>query len=91
MIEPGGQQSWYMLTVVGQDRLGIVTALVQALYEGCCHLGEDSMMRLGENFTVMMMTGATENTMKGLTAPAAEHMQLRIHVDPIRARSRKQA
>ncbi len=24
MIEPGGQQGWYMLTAVGQDRTGIV-------------------------------------------------------------------
>ncbi|GMR20041.1 MAG: amino acid-binding protein [Gammaproteobacteria bacterium] len=87
MIEPGGQQNWYMLTVVGQDRPGIVAALTQALYEGGCHLGEASMMRLGENFTVMMMvTGATENTLKELTAPVAERMQLRIHIDPIRAR-----
>lgn len=49
---------WYMLTVVGQDRPGIVAALARALYEGGANLGEASMARLGGNFTIMLMVEA---------------------------------
>jgi len=48
-------EHWYMLTLVGRDRPGIVARVTRALYAGGCHLGETSMMRLGGNFTIMMM------------------------------------
>jgi glycine cleavage system transcriptional repressor len=47
--------NWYMLTLVGKDRPGIVAKLTSALFEGGCNLGEASMIRLGGNFTIMMM------------------------------------
>ena len=46
---------WYMLTLVGKDRPGIVAHVTAALYEGGANLGETSMMRLGGNFTIMLM------------------------------------
>ncbi|CAK0777283.1 hypothetical protein CCP3SC15_5790004 [Gammaproteobacteria bacterium] len=46
-------KQWYMLTVVGQDRPGIVALLTASLYEGGCNLGEASMIRLGGNFTII--------------------------------------
>ena len=46
---------WYMMTVVGKDRPGIVAHLSAALYDGGCNLGEASMIRLGANFSIMMM------------------------------------
>ena len=48
-------KKWYMLTLVGKDRPGLVAHVTSALYEGGCHLGETSMMRLGTSFTIMMM------------------------------------
>jgi len=47
--------NWYMLTMVGKDRPGIVAEVSQVLFEAGGNLGEASMARLGGNFTVMLM------------------------------------
>lgn len=44
-----------MLTLVGQDKPGIVAKITMALYDVGAKLGEASMMRLGGNFTIMLM------------------------------------
>lgn len=46
---------WKMLTLVGQDRPGIVAKITTALFDIGAQLGEASMMRLGGNFTIMLM------------------------------------
>lgn len=76
---------WYMLTLVGQDRPGIVARLTHALFEGGCNLGEASMMRLGGNFTIMLMVQheGTVKTLAGLVEPVAESLDLHLHVDRI--------
>lgn len=76
---------WYMLTVVGQDRPGIVAHVTSALYEGGCNLGEASMMRLGGNFTIMLMV-QYEGTLKSLeqiVGPVIESLDLHMHLDRI--------
>ena len=76
---------WYMLTVVGQDRPGIVAHLTAALYESGCNLGEASMMRLGGNFTIMLMVqrdGALKSLEKILD-PVVESLNLHMHLDQI--------
>lgn len=80
-------KNWCMLTLVGEDRPGIVAAVTQALYEGGANLGETSMARLGGNFTVMMMVqheGDTE-ALRALVEPVARDLGLRLHLDPIQA------
>ena len=79
--------NWCMLTLVGEDRPGIVAAIAQALYQGGANLGETSMARLGGNFTVMMMVqhaGDTE-ALRALVEPVAASLGLRLHLDPIEA------
>jgi glycine cleavage system transcriptional repressor len=73
-----------MLTVVGADRPGIVARLTAALYRGGCNLGEASMVRLGGNFTVMLMVeGADAATLETLVRPVTDELGLRLHIDPI--------
>ncbi|MFQ5487489.1 MAG: glycine cleavage system protein R [Gammaproteobacteria bacterium] len=74
------KQHWYMLTVVGQDRPGIVAHLTHALYEGGCNLGEASMMRLGGNFTIMLMVQfqGTAKALREVVEPGGLHR----HVEP---------
>lgn len=76
---------WYMLTVVGGDRPGIVAGLTDALYRGGANLGEASMARLGGNFAIMLMaeTDAGAGALRDLVAPLARDLALRVHVDPI--------
>ncbi len=47
--------NWYMLSLTGEDRPGIVARVTTALFEAGCHLGETAMMRLGGNFSMMLM------------------------------------
>ncbi len=79
---------WYMLTLVGQDRPGIVARLTTALYQAGCNLGETSMLRLGGNFTVMMMVEAPgdDASLRALLAPVVEALHLALHIDPIEGR-----
>ncbi len=76
---------WYMVTVVGRDRPGIVAALTDALYRGGANLGEASMARLGGNFTIMLMAelDAGVEALERALAPVVQPWQLRMHVDVI--------
>lgn len=79
---------WYMLTVVGKDRPGIVAHLSAALYDGGCNLGEASMIRLGGNFTIMLMAEFDGNTsaLGHMVEPVADSLGLHLHVDRIDAK-----
>ena len=79
---------WYMLTLVGKDRPGIVAHVTSALYEGGANLGETSMMRLGGNFTIMMMVqfSGTTHALQDLVGGVAESLGLQLHIDHIEAR-----
>jgi glycine cleavage system transcriptional repressor len=78
-------EHWYMLTLVGKDRPGIVAKVSTALYEAGCHLGEASMMRLGGNFSIMLMVNynAELPELEEKINAVAKALQLRIHLDPI--------
>ncbi len=81
-------QPWWMITLIGRDAPGIVAALTRALADGGCNLGETSMLRLGGNFTVMMMvSGAPDaQTLRTLLDPVVRERGLSLHIDPIEAR-----
>ncbi len=77
--------NWFMLTLIGEDRPGIVAEVTQALFAGGCNLGEATMARLGGNFSIMLMVHAT-GTLEALTAlvvPVAQRLGLHLHVDVI--------
>ncbi len=78
---------WYMLTLVGKDRPGIVAHVSAALFEGGCNLGEASMMRLGGNFTIMLMVQfeGKKKQLDDLLEPVADSMGLHRHIDRIDA------
>jgi glycine cleavage system transcriptional repressor len=79
--------NWYMLTLVGKDRPGIVARITTALFEAGCNLGETSMLRLGNNFTVMMMvdSGQGEAGLRELLEPVVADLHLVLHIDAIEA------
>ena len=77
---------WHMLTLVGADRPGIVAAVTERLYRQGWSLGEASALRLGGNFTIMMMVAANgdgEQALEAVLRPLADAMDLRLHVDAI--------
>ena len=76
--------NWYMLTLVGKDQPGIVAAVTTALFDAECNLGETSMIRLGQNFSVMMMVeGGDEAGLRATLQPVAERLKLALHIDAI--------
>ncbi|MDD3517084.1 MAG: ACT domain-containing protein [Chromatiales bacterium] len=84
---------WYMLTLVGEDSPGIVADVTHALFEGGCNLGEASMIRLGGNFTIMLMvqTRLSRIELDELVRPAADARHLLVHVDSIEGRLHQHA
>ena len=79
---------WYMLTLIGKDRPGIVAHITSALYEGKCNLGETTMMRLGGNFSMMMMVQFDGNIhgLHEVIDNEAESLDLHLHIDHIEGR-----
>ena len=77
--------NWYMLTLVGADRPGITAAVTQALFDHGMNLGEASMLRLGGNFTMMLMvSGASSATaVEQALAGVIADFGLKAHVDAI--------
>jgi glycine cleavage system transcriptional repressor len=78
---------WYMLTLIGQDRPGIVAAVTKALFESGCNLGETSMLRLGNNFTIMMMVKSAvgPDALCAVLQPVVDALELILHIDVIAA------
>lgn len=76
---------WYMLTLIGEDRPGIVAGVARALFDRGMNLGETSMMRLGGSFTIMTMVSgaASADAVAEAVRGVAERLRLRAHVDPI--------
>ena len=78
---------WKMLTLVGQDRPGIVAGITTALFDTGAQLGEASMMRLGGNFTIMLMVKSKLSTeqLEQSIAPVVTEMNLNSHFQDIEA------
>ncbi len=78
---------WYMLTLIGNDRPGIVARVTQALFESGANLGETSMLRLGNNFTIMMMvqSDAGPDALRVVLQPVVGALELILHIDVIDA------
>ena len=83
MSEKTTMNNWKMLTLVGKDRPGIVARVTDALYQNGWNLGEASMLRLGGNFTIMLMISG-EGEVEPVLQPVAQELGLRLHVDPIK-------
>ena len=78
---------WHMLTLIGEDKPGIVAAVTRALFEFGLNLGETSMLRLGGNFTVMMMVSGehSEADLRDRLKPVIEAQGMCLNIDPIEA------
>lgn len=78
---------WKMLTLVGQDRPGIVAGITSALFDTGAQLGEASMMRLGGNFTIMLMVKSNHSIeqLNQCIEPVVSEMNLTSHFQEIEA------
>jgi len=76
-----------MLTLVGQDKPGIVAKITMALFETGAQLGEASMMRLGGNFTIMLMVNSDQSIeqLNQSIASVVDKLELNSSFQPIEA------
>jgi glycine cleavage system transcriptional repressor len=76
-------KDWYIVTLVGADRPGIVARVTQALLAAGGNLGEASMLRMGANFTIMLMVDYPGDAaaLDRCLAPVAQALDLHLHVD----------
>ena len=78
-------ERWYMLSLVGKDRPGLVAQVSAALCKAGCNLGDSSMARLGANFTIMVMVqwdGSVEQ-LETLVQPISQSLSLTPHIDEL--------
>lgn len=79
-------KNWLMLTIVGQDKPGIAAAVTDVLSGLGCMLGEASMMRLGNTFSIMMMVccdGRDPDSLSQELAGVVESFDLALHIDAV--------
>ncbi len=81
-------EHWFMLTVVGKDKPGIVASISETLFNAGCNFGEASMSRLGGNFTIMLMVQFEGgiHSLEKILAPVAQKLDLHCHFDNIEAK-----
>ena len=78
-------KSQAILTVIGQDRPGIVSAVSQALYNAGCSIEDASMMRLGGYFAIMQVLRypADLGSVEAALDSATKKLDLKMHLDPV--------
>lgn len=76
---------WFLVTVTGKDRPGVVAGLSGALYRVGADLGAISMTRLGGHLCILLMaqTEADGESLQRQLEPFAQQMELRLHIDPV--------
>ena len=76
---------WYLLSLVGKDRPGIVAKLSAGLCKNGCNLGDSSMARLGNNFVIMLAVeyGGSQEALSNILAPLAGAMDLKQNISII--------
>jgi len=76
--------NWYLLTLAGRDRPGIVARVSGALFEAGCNLGGTSMMRLGDRFGMLMLVavGDGEAALHSALDPVVSELGLEMQLSP---------
>lgn len=78
-------EHWYMLSLVGKDRPGLVAQVSAALCKAGCNLGDSSMARLGSNFSIMVMVQwhGTIEQLNEIVQPISQTLILTPHIDEL--------
>ena len=73
------KKHWYLLSLIGNDRPGIVAKLSAGLCKNGCNLGDSSMARLGNNFVIMLAVqfNGSQEALGNIVAPLAGAMDLK--------------
>lgn len=75
-------KNWFMLSLVGLDQPSIVAKVSAGLCKSGCNLGESSMGRLGNYFTIMLMVEheGDKNSLQKIISTVCEPLSLDSHL-----------
>jgi glycine cleavage system transcriptional repressor len=75
-------KNWFMLSLVGLDQPSIVAKLSAGLCKSGCNLGDSTMGRLGNYFTIMLMVeyGGEKNTLDNIITSVCGPLNLDSHL-----------
>ena len=75
-------KNWFMLSLVGLDQPSIVAKLSSGLCKNGCNLGESSMGRLGNYFTIMLMVEheGDKKSLKAIISSVCDPLNLDSHL-----------
>lgn len=75
-------KNWFILSLVGLDQPSIVAKLSAGLCKNGCNLGESSMSRLGNYFTIMLMVEheGDKNSLQAITSSVGDPLGLDSHI-----------
>jgi len=80
--------NYALLTAIGADRPGIVSAIAGILFENDCNIEDSQMTRLGPDFTCMLMIrmpeGMVGDQLAQRLASAGQSLGLRLHLHDLR-------
>lgn len=78
-------ERWYMLSLIGKDRPGLVAQVSAALCKAGCNLGDSSMARLGTNFSIMVMVqwDGPAKQLDEIVQPICKTLSLTPHIDEL--------
>lgn len=74
-------KNWSLVTLVGADQMGIVAKVTHALAVADCELGETSMMRMGDNFSMMLRVRHQTQELRALLKDVCDEFGLHLHID----------
>jgi glycine cleavage system transcriptional repressor len=76
------KKHWYLLSLVGKDRPGIVAKLSAGLCKNGCNLGDSSMARLGNNFVIMLAVQyeGSQEALSNILGPLVGAMNLKQNI-----------
>ena len=75
-------KNWFMLSLVGLDQPSIVAKLSAGLCKSGCNLGDSTMGRLGNYFTIMLMVEyeGTKDSLDKIIASVSDPLNLDSHL-----------
>jgi glycine cleavage system transcriptional repressor len=75
-------KNWFMLSAIGLDQPSIVANLSAGLCKNGCNLGDSSMVRLGNYFTIMLMVEHSDGkeSLEAIITSTCDPLKLNAHL-----------
>ncbi|MBT5027395.1 MAG: ACT domain-containing protein [Nitrospinaceae bacterium] len=75
-------KNWFMLSLIGRDQPSMVAQLSAGLCKNGCNLGDSSMVRLGQYFTIMLMVehDGEKEKLESIVASICEPLKLNANL-----------